>query len=101
MVRHRAMQRQDEPGGVLLRVWVRGAASRGGRHAQLASEAPAFAQRYANHHCVLNCWCIALRVCCCCHGCLWLILVRVQATWKGDECTAWCCACSSQEKTER
>jgi hypothetical protein len=87
MVRHRAMQRHDEPGGVLLRVSVRGAASRGGRHAQLASEAPAFAQRHANHHCVLNCW--------------WLILVRVQATWKGDECTAWCCACSSQEKTER
>jgi hypothetical protein len=63
MVRHRAMQRHDEPGGVLLRVSVRGAASRGGRHAQLASEAPAFAQRHANHHCVLNCWCIALRVC--------------------------------------
>jgi hypothetical protein len=57
MVRHRAMRRHDEPGGVLLRVCVRGAASRGGRHAQLASEA------HANHHCVLHCWCIALRVC--------------------------------------
>jgi hypothetical protein len=54
MVRHRAMRRHDEPGGVLLRVCVRGAASRGGRHAQLASEAPAFAQRHANHLSVRN-----------------------------------------------
>jgi hypothetical protein len=61
MVRHRAMRRHDEPGGVLLRVCVRGAASRGGRHAQRAF-APAFAQRHANHHCVLHCWCGALRV---------------------------------------